>query len=204
MGRWSAQRWEETFRVSRVLFFELLESFRPAVEKQRTTFKVPIPAEKLLTATLYYLATGSSLRTLSELFALGRSIISEAAPVVCKAILLAYPDVVSFPDSEHELLLIAKSFAAKGGICDTVGALDCTHLAIVKPEGSNGCDYYDHECRFSLVAQVLVDSKTRIRDVSVGWPGSLHDSRIFCASELGAKIANMVAGNNLFVVADRG
>ena len=58
-------------------------------------------------------------------------------------------------------------------------AIDECHIPIMKPlQCSNQKDYY------SILVQSLVDSHGLFMDVNVGWPGKLHDARVFANSIL--------------------
>jgi hypothetical protein len=64
-----------------------------------------------------------------------------------------------------------------------VGALDCTHIHIVKPRILYPKDYYYYKMNgYSIIAQAVVDSKKRFIDLFVGMPSSTNDSRTLCRS----------------------
>ncbi len=52
----------------------------------------------------------------------------------------------------------------------------------------NAAGYYNRKAYHSIDAQFLVDHTYLIRSVVVGWPGSVHDSRVFGSSNLYEKI----------------
>ena len=57
------------------------------------------------------------------------------------------------------------------------GAIDGSHIEIRAPP-DNHEDYYNRQQFYSLVLQGVVDSKLLFRHISVGYPGSVHDSRV--------------------------
>jgi hypothetical protein len=58
-----------------------------------------------------------------------------------------------------------------------VGAIDCTHIHVVKPWILYPEDYYYHKTGgYSIIAQAVVDSKKRFIDLFFGMPGSTNDS----------------------------
>jgi len=79
---------------------------------------------------------------------------------------------------------IAARFA-KRGIPNIAGAIDCTHFLITEPLPPNGevsidHPYLDRKSLFSITAQAIVDADGCFRDFVVGFPGSIHDSMLFC------------------------
>ena len=63
----------------------------------------------------------------------------------------------------------------------------CSHIPISAPAG-NHTDYYNWKGFYSVVLQGLVDANYRFIDIYVGWPGSVHDARVFAHSSLYNKI----------------
>jgi len=47
------------------------------------------------------------------------------------------------------------------------------------PPASNPTDYYNRKGWYSIILQAIIDHKYIIRDICVGWPGSVHDVRVY-------------------------
>lgn len=69
----------------------------------------------------------------------------------------------------------------------TLGAIDCTHVAIQSPGGEQAELYRNRKGYFSINVQAVCDSKLRISNIVARWPGSVHDSTIFVNSRLCAQ-----------------
>jgi len=64
-----------------------------------------------------------------------------------------------------------------------VGAVDGTHIRIVKPTQDQD-SYINRKQYFSIHMQGVVDHKLKFLDVFIGYPGSVHDARVFRESHL--------------------
>ena len=59
--------------------------------------------------------------------------------------------------------------------------MERTHIAILKPLDS-AADYYNRMGYYSVLMQTLVDFRGRLMNVNIGWPGKVHDTRVFVNS----------------------
>jgi hypothetical protein len=66
--------------------------------------------------------------------------------------------------------------------------VDGTHLGLAfKPE-LDGEDYWTWKQSYAVSAMVVCDDFKRIRCLILGWPGSVHDQRIYQNSSLNKKL----------------
>ena len=65
-----------------------------------------------------------------------------------------------------------------------LGAIDCTHIAVQSPGGNTPELYRNRKGYFSINVQAVCNATLEITDVVARYPGSVHDSTIFCASTL--------------------
>lgn len=75
-----------SLRMSESCVNYLLMKIHSQIQRKDTLLRSAIPAITKLQAVLYFLATGCSLRTLTHIFRLGKSTISEFIIEVCEAI----------------------------------------------------------------------------------------------------------------------
>ncbi|KAJ4437797.1 putative nuclease HARBI1 [Periplaneta americana] len=89
--------------------------------------------------------------------------------------------IISWP-TPAEKNEIERNFR-ENGFPGVIGVIDGSHIKIDKP--SNDPDSYLNRKHFhSIQLQVVCDHQRRIRDIFVGFPGSVHDSRVFRVSPL--------------------
>uniref|UniRef100_A0A1X7T4L1 DDE Tnp4 domain-containing protein n=1 Tax=Amphimedon queenslandica TaxID=400682 RepID=A0A1X7T4L1_AMPQE len=102
---------------------------------------------------------------------------------VCKAIVKnLFSKYIWLPKGER-LSDIVKNFEKKWGYPQCFGAIDGTHLPIIAPSEC-AKDYYNRKGFHSILMQGLVDCNYCFTDIYIGWPGSVHDARIFSHSKL--------------------
>ncbi|KAJ8970710.1 hypothetical protein NQ314_001057 [Rhamnusium bicolor] len=87
--------------------------------------------------------------------------------------------VITWPNDEEKLEILTDF--ENIGFKDVLGIIDGTHVRIDTPWEDPESLYN----RKNLVhVQALCDSKRKIRDVFIGFPGSVHDGRVFRNSTL--------------------
>jgi len=94
--------------------------------------------------------------------------------------------VIVLPCTAEELNEIQNGFrmsARRNVFRVAVGAIDGTHVRIIAPK-ANKEDYYCRKQFYSVQAQFLCDHRMRVLNMTCGYPGSVHDSRILRWSPL--------------------
>ena len=80
--------------------------------------------------------------------------------------------------SDGRLREVVDGFKSRWGFPQVVGAIDGSHIPIIRPSES-ATDYYNRKCFHSIIIQGVVDYRGQFIDVYIGWPGKLHDARVF-------------------------
>ena len=98
--------------------------------------------EKRVAITIWKLATNIEFRTLAALFGVGQSTVG-AIVLATTAVIRTYllPRFVRIPEGE-QLNEVTRGFEHDLGFPQVVGAIDGTHIPIIRPEES-GTDYYN-------------------------------------------------------------
>ena len=96
-------------------------------------------------------------RTLSNLFGIGRSTVASIIAETCRAV--SGKLMERFVTGE-QLKEVVKGFESVWGFPQVAGAIDGSHLPIVKPQESPS-DYYNRKNYYSIIVQGLVDFRGR-------------------------------------------
>ena len=176
--------WYENFRVRKTTFDYLCSKLRPAIKKRNTVLRAAICVEQRVAVCLWCLASSVEYRTVAHLFGISVASVCLIVRNVCKAIVqVLMPKYIRLPKTENELSDVVAGFNDMWGFPNCCGAIDGSHIPISAPCQLR-TDYYNRKGWYSVVLQSLVDDKYRFMDMYVGWPGSVHDARVFANSDL--------------------
>ena len=175
--------WLENFRMSQNTFDLLCSALEPNISKRKTRMREPLPVKKRVAITLWFLATPVEYRTIGHLFGVARCTVCVVVHETCTAIVsLLLKRYICFPQG-NELNYVVEGFMKKWDLPQCVGAIDGSHIPISAPT-NNHSDYYNRKGFYSIIIQAIVDFRYRFIDVYCGWPGSVHDSRVFAHSSI--------------------
>ena len=85
---------------------------------------------------------------------------------------------IKFPYTKEEVKQKMEEFKCLSKFPNVVGAIDGSHFKIPARE-ENPADYFNRKQFYSLVLQAIVDANQKFLHIAAGFPGSMHDSRIF-------------------------
>ncbi|CAM4412682.1 unnamed protein product [Lepidochelys kempii] len=160
-------------------FMELCDLLSPGLKRKNTKMRAALTVHKQVALALWKLATPDSYRSVGNQFGEGKSIVGAAVMQVANTIKdLLLSKVVTLGNVQS----IVDGFAAMG-FPNCGGAIDGTHIPILALE-HQASEYINSKGYFSVVLQALVDHKGRFTNINVGWPGKVHDARVFMNSGL--------------------
>jgi len=175
--------WKENLRMTCNTFTVIRNELHPYIARETTHLRQPISVDQRVAITIWKLATNIDYRTLSELFGVGKSTVCEIVNETCRQIVLhLLPKYVRIPHGER-LKEIVEGFETCWGFPQAAGAIDGTHIPIIRPQHSPA-DYYNRKGYYSILMQGLVDYRGIFMDVYAGWPGKVHDARVFTNSDV--------------------
>ena len=105
--------------------------------------------------------------------------------------------------SNERCMVSSDTVHREKGFRGFVGAVDGCHIPIERPR-DNEHAYVNRKGFHSIVLMAVFDERLAFTDTCIGWPGSVHDSRIFKNSPLGRSLANgeRALPHNCFLVGD--
>ena len=74
-------------------------------------------------------------------------------------------------------------FENKWGLPQCAGAIDGSHITVVAPTECH-TDFFKKKGWHSIILQGMVGPTYKFWDINVGWPGSVHDARVFSRSSI--------------------
>ena len=152
----------------------------------------PVPVEKRVAVGLWRLATGNSYRSCGLQFGLRKStskvISQQFESILCER----KNNYIRFPFTEDEVKEVMDDSEELYHFPQIVGAIDGSHIEIKAPP-ENREDYFNRKQFYSVVLQGIVDSELLFRHIAVGFPGSVHDSRVLQLSG----IADLAENNEI-------
>ncbi|XP_061194770.1 putative nuclease HARBI1 [Saccostrea echinata] len=196
--KYTEEDFRRRFRMSPGTFSSLLTIFLEFKEK------TIIPMEKQLLIFIRYLTTQMTIQAIADQFGVCEytvfDIVKRLANIVCRELL---QQCIKWPDGE-KVSNIVKGFKDLKNFPAVIGAIDGSHIPIKTP---NHCpeNYINRKSFPSVILQAVCDSKMHLLDVNCGWPGSVHDSRVFKNSELYQRIQKDPEGmfpNNTHLLGD--
>ena len=138
--------------------------------------------EERVAVTIWKLATNVEYRTLAQLFGLGKVTVGNIVVETCHAISMhLLPKYVQIPTG-NRLKDIVDGFEMSWSFPQAAGAIDGSHIPIVRPQES--ASDYNWKGYYSIIMQGLVDFRSLFTDVYIGWPGKVHDARVFANTSI--------------------
>ncbi|KAK0138924.1 putative nuclease HARBI1 [Merluccius polli] len=148
--------------------------------------------ERMVSLFLWYLANQNSFRELSDKFDVSQSSAHRCVVEVLQTLYTMVPTFINW-FTECEKLSVSAAFRAMCGIENIIGAIDGCHIKLQRPPVRGG-DYLNRKGYYSIVLQGIVDSRGKFRDIFVGAPGRVHDSRILRKSTFFERSAEKMGG----------
>lgn len=180
------KKYMEAFRMNVDTFERLCRKVVPLVEKETTRFRNDtVPARKRVAIGVMYLAHSQTYISLGWTHGLGKSTVRGICREVIAAICTLASEYISFPQGVRlqRVMQDFQSLKDGTGLPQCAGAVDGTHVSIQKPR-LHGEAYFNRKSQYSIVLQACVDAHGLFTDVNIGWPGRVHDARIWKQSSL--------------------
>ena len=180
----NARQFKENFRVERSTFSKLVQQLDPYLRREDTILRPAIPVDKRVACALYALGSTSELRTVANLFGIGKSTAGEILHEFCATIVEFYFNrFITFPSTDTEIADTACDFLREHDYPLCLGAVDGTHI-IVKTPLESQTDYYNYKKYHSIVMLASVNANLQFNYVQVGASGRCNDASIYSRSNL--------------------
>jgi DDE superfamily endonuclease len=173
------------FRMSRQSFGELVKllEFHPAFQRRGSDSRGPPPkpaSHQLLVLMKYYGCDGNqaSSTALSRFFGVSSGVIDACRNNALEALLSLEKSTLIWPDAT-ERKIIASRIQSVHKFPNCIGLIDGTLLPLAKRAFLHGENYLSRKKFYAIVMLVVCDDMCRILYYHIGWPGSVHDNRVW-------------------------
>ncbi|XP_032682473.1 putative nuclease HARBI1 [Odontomachus brunneus] len=174
------------FRLSRPKTYELINQFRASdiyISLQSDGGRPKMTAEKHILCYLWFTGHESvGYRDVADRFDITISALYNLITRVTDFLLVLAPTIITYP-TLAEKQETANFFNERKGFPHVIGAIDGCHVRIDKPTEDSD-SYINRKQYFSLHIQGTVNHNMKFIDVFTGYPGSVHDARVFRNSPL--------------------
>ena len=192
------------FRVSRSTFYTILRHMSDLDAFRPQTYRCGRPSvslEKQLQVTLWTLGNQESFRTVADRVDLSAS---TAHGIVKKFAYVLTNDlrkkVIKWPE---DIAGVVSSFKRTSGgkFPGIIGSVDGCHIPVKAPT-MDPLSYINRKGFHSILLQGVCDDEMLFTDVCAGWPGSVHDARVFRRSYVAEKIEHGLINPDHYIVDD--
>ena len=179
------------FRMSPILFEQLLTLIGPVIQKATTKMREPIGVSERLCVCLRYLATGDAQVTIAASYRMSPSVVGRIVNETCTALweVLKEKGYLKHPSNEKEWEKYSNDFFNYWNFPNAIGAIDGKHVVIQAPANS-GSSYFNYKKTHSIVLMGVCDAKYQFTLVDIGDTGRQSDGSVYANSQLGYAIEN--------------
>lgn len=189
------RRFKVLVRMSYQNFEKILTSIQndPVFCGQNSNLQFPV--YKQLMIVLYRLGSSGEANTgfkISFLFGIGDGgTLDKLTKRVFKAILRLKDLYLSWPTQEERSHICQETMHE---LPHCIGYVDGSEIKLAETPLYDSESYFSRKHIYSLKVQAVCDHKKKIRHIVCGYPGSVHDARIFSNCELATKTVNFFSG----------
>ncbi|XP_071632700.1 putative nuclease HARBI1 [Temnothorax longispinosus] len=190
------------FRLSREVAYHLIDQFHvseifTSLQEGR---RLKVTAEKHILCYLWFVGHESAgYRDVADRFGITISVLHKIITRVTDFIMSLALNIIRYPtaDEKEETAFYYHYEKEFPGV---IGAIDGSHIRVDKPiEDPNS--YINRKQYFSLHLQGVVNHNMKFIDVFVGYPGSVHDARVFRNSPIRNDLREL-CGDNYYLLGD--
>nr|CAI5863280.1 unnamed protein product [Callosobruchus analis] len=201
------ERFIELFRLNKELCLTLIQMVEPYLQDPVLTLR-KVSKDIIVLAALRFYATGAYQRTIGQDLNLGLSqtsvhrCIHKVTDIIDEHLAKLF---IKFPNTSRKRQEIKVEFMNKYGFPGVVGAVDGTHIAILKPEVEEH-NFINRKGFHSLNVQVVSDESLKILSLNTNYGGSTNDSFIWRNSQIHRYMRHIYENgeSNTWLIGDSG
>lgn len=211
---YSEKEFHEHFRISRQISQEIANRFQGSdhFKHQSGGFGKLSALQHVLIFLWFAGHQTASFRDVADRFNISISSLYNVIRRITMFLSGLSEEIIRWPENQERVEIL--EYFQNNGFPGVIGTIDGSHIKIDKPDDDadsylNRKKYYSIQvnikiCLFFLLLfsyffqiQVVCDHNLLLRDIFIGYPGSVHDSRVFRNSPLSNDLVNKCRDNYL-------
>ncbi|OXA48398.1 putative nuclease HARBI1 [Folsomia candida] len=192
------KRFRAQLRVNKATFLDLLEIIKGTIAQSNHQE----PLELQLAVALNQLGTygnASSSENIATKFGLSHGFVNNYTNRIIEGLLAISDDWIRWPNEDERRRISNEMF--QNGLPKCVGFVDGSHAPFFKAPMEDKETYWSRKKEYSLQFQIICDPNRIIRHFYTGYPGSVHDAKVFAACDI-AKNPNHFFSPGEYIIGD--
>jgi hypothetical protein len=161
--------------------------FQPSGNKQQA------PVELQLGIFLRRIGSKDEIFSICSRFGISEGTVYLYCKRIMLAILSLKNSLVIWPTGESRKIVHA-GFKNIGGFENVIGAIDGTHIILGIAPLKQPEIYWNRKKKYSIQYQGIVDYRGIFIDYEIGWPGSVHDAKVYRNSFFYQNVSTLIEG----------
>ncbi|CAG8812510.1 15288_t:CDS:2, partial [Gigaspora margarita] len=152
--------------------------------KFRYSTKNTKSCRKQLAVVLYRLGSKATIWDICSKFEIAEGTVPLFTSRVVEALKCLKKDIIIWPHNNYRQK-VHKGFEEMCGFSNVIGILDGSHMNLLEaPSKLNKDVYFTRKHRYAVYLQAVVDHKRIFINYDLGYPASVHDTKVFRNSSL--------------------
>jgi hypothetical protein len=186
-------RFKKIMRMDSQSFQNLLIKIRSHLIFQSTGNKQQAPVELQLAIFLRRIGSKDEIFSICSQYGISEGTVYLYCKRVMIAIFSLKCELVKWPTGELRRM-VHLGFNNIGGFNNVIGAIDGTHIILGIAPLKQPEIYWNRKKKYSIQCQAIVDHCGVFIDYEIGWPGSVHDAKVYRNSFFYQNVSTLING----------
>ena len=186
-------RFKKIMRMDPQSFLNLITKIETHSIFQSTGNKQQAPVELQLAIFLRRIGSKDEIFSICSRFGISEGTIYLYCKRIMLAILSLKNSLVIWPTGESRKI-VHSGFKNIGGFENVIGAIDGTHIILGIAPLKQPEIYWNRKKKYSIQCQGIVNHRGIFIDYEIGWPGSVHDAKVYRNSFFYQNVSTLIEG----------
>ena len=186
-------RFKKIMRMDSQSFQNLILKFESHSIFQPTGNKPQAPVELQLAIFLQKIGSKDEIFGICSRYGISEGTVYLYCKRVMIAILSLKHELIIWPTGELRKM-VHLGFNKIGGFNNVIGAIDGTHIILGNAPLKQPEIYWNRKKKHSIQCQAIVDYHGIFTDYEIGWPGSVHDAKVYRNSFFYRNVSTFIEG----------